>query len=219
MSGRPQDSRGSESASPIVRKRPWYLIAALICAWVFGASAANEGCTTVSFYKAEHSELGASGLEHARETDRGAVDKITQRYVSVLDDAKKRVFPLGIASLLLGSVMWGLAAGAMAGRRGARTALLQVISVHALVVACAYAITPDVRQATVDARLKLFALEPEPKSLTEREAQRFVREHMSIIPAAALSLHLLGYALVLLALTRRRTREFFEAASPARTET
>jgi hypothetical protein len=197
------------------RKRPWYLILALVCAWVFGASAASEGCATVNFYKSDSSELA---LDQAREVDREAVDKIGQRYASVLEGAKTRMFPLAIASLILGSVMWGLAAGAMAGRNGARAALLQVMSVHALVLVVAFMITPDVRTATVEARVGLLGLVPEPHSVAERDAQRWLRGHLWAVPAAFTAVQLFGYGLVLVALTRRRTREFFEASSTPRTE-
>lgn len=212
----PPEPRRSSNAPPFERKRPWYLILALICAWVFGASAASEGCATVNLYKSDPSDLA---LEQAKQTDREAVEKITQQYVSVLEAAKTRMFPLAIASLLLGSVMWGLAAGAMAGRNGARSALLQVMAVHALVVVLAYAITPDVRAATVEARVGLLGLVPEPRTSAERDAQKWVRGHLWAVPTAFMALQLAGYGLVLLALTRRRTREFFEAASATRTET
>jgi len=213
QAGEPGEPRRSSNAPSSLeqRKRPWYLILALVFAWVFGASAASEGCATVNLYKSDPSELA---LEQAKEVDREAVDKITQRYVSVLEGAKTRMFPLAIASLLLGSVMWGLAAGAMAGRNGARSALLQVMAVHALVLVLAFAITPDVRAATVEARVGLLGLVPEPKTSAERDAQKWVRAHLWAVPAAFTAVQLIGYGLVLLALTRRRTREFFEASPP-----
>ena len=211
----PPEPRRSSAAPPFERKRPWYLVIALVCAWVFGASAASEGCATVNLYKTDPSDLV---LDQTKEVDREAMDKITTRYVSVLEGAKTRMFPLAIASLLLGSVMWGLAAGAMAGRNGARSALLQVMSVHALVIVIAYMITPDVRAATVEARLGMLTLFPEPRSGPEREAQKWLRGHLWAVPAAFTSVQLVGYGLVLVALTRRRTREFFDAARPPRTE-
>ncbi len=208
----PPEPRRSSYAPPMLRKRPWYLVLALICAWVFGASAASEGCATVNLYKSDATEL-TLGQADKEPVDKEAVDKIAQRYVTVLEGAKPRMFPLAIASLLLGSVMWGLAAGAMAGRRGARSGLLQVMTVHALVLLIAYAITPDVRAATIEARGGLLALVPEPSKPVERDAQRWVRAHLWAIPAAFMGLQLTGYGLVLLALTRRRAREFFDAGA------
>jgi len=213
------ESSMSTSARPALgRKRPWYLILALVCAWVFGASAMNEGCSTVGFYKTDRSELTSTVQELAKDADRDAVAQITNGYFSVMDGAKNRVFPLGVASLLLGGVMWGFAAGAMAGRAGARSSLLQVICVHATVVVLAFMLTPDVRAAVVDADMKLSSLQPEPHSAPLREARRLLREHRALVPVIGMSLHLFGYGLVLLALTRRRSREFFDAASAARAE-
>ena len=37
-------------------KRPWYLVAALVAGWVLGATAMNEGCNTIAFYRGEERE-------------------------------------------------------------------------------------------------------------------------------------------------------------------
>ena len=43
----------SRSPQDLRSKRPWYLVLALIGAWVFGASGFVDGCSTVAFYRAE----------------------------------------------------------------------------------------------------------------------------------------------------------------------
>jgi hypothetical protein len=203
------------SAPPNVRKRPWYLVAALVGAWILGATAMNEGCYEISYYKTpDHAELVQAEAEtFGRDADHTAVVQALEHYFSVIDGAKTRVFPLAIAALLLGAAMWALAAGAMASRSGARTALVQVISVHALVIVLAFAITPDVRAAEAEEISRRAALTtPMPPPGPMRDARRFVMDHSRFIPILRRSLRLISYALVLVALTRRRTREFFEAA-------
>jgi hypothetical protein len=174
----------------------------------------NDGCNEVSYYKTnDHTELVQTQAEaFSRDVDQTAVMQVMERYFGVIDGAKNRVFPLAVAALLLGAAMWGLAAGAMAGRNGARTALVQVIAVHAAVIVLAYAITPDVRAAEAEANSKLAALTPMPRAGPVREARRFIIEHSRVLPVLQRSLRIIGYALVLVALTRRRSREFFEAA-------
>lgn len=202
-----------------MRKRPWYLVAALIAAWVFGAGAISDGCDGISFYRANRTSFVGTVQDRTEAADCDAVAAITERYFGVMDVAKPRVFPLAVASLLLGAAMWGLAAGAMVGRGGARSTLLQVISVHGAVVVLAYVLTPDVRQAMTTAQIELAALQPEPAAAAMRAARQTATKYLSLVPLVATSLHLAGYGLVLLALTRRRAREFFEAGGAARSET
>jgi hypothetical protein len=174
----------------------------------------SDGCNEVSYFKtADRTELVQTQAEaFGRDADQTAVVEVMERYFGVVDSAKSRIFPLAVAALLLGAAMWGFAAGAMAGRGGARTALVQIIFVHALVIVLAFAITPDVRAAEATANSQLAALTPMPRAGPVREARRFLIDHSGVIPVLQRSLRLIGYALVLVALTRRRTREFFEAA-------
>jgi hypothetical protein len=203
------------ASSGAARKRPWYLVAALVGAWILGATAMNKGCAEIAYYKAtDHAELVQAEAEtFGPEADHTAVVQAIERYCGVKDGARSRVFPLAVSAFLLGAAMWSLAAGAMANRDGARSALVQVIAVHALVLVLAFAITPDVRAAEAERISKHAALTaPMPRAGPLRVLQRTVIEHSSVIPVLEQSLRLICYALVLVALTRRRTREFFEAA-------
>jgi hypothetical protein len=174
-----------------------------------------EGCNDIGIYKLDRHELTSTWLERARDVDQDAAGKIATRYFDALDAAKERVFPIGVAWFLLGAAMWGLAAGAMAGRGGARAGLVQVLLVHAVVIGVGYALTADVRRADLDARLAMASLEPAP-SPSEREAVRFASEHRTAFMLLPRVLRFVAYGLVLVALTRRRTREFYEAAAAAR---
>jgi hypothetical protein len=200
------------------RKRPWFLVAAIVGAWIFGAGAMTDGCNNIGFYKADRGEVTRTVQDLAKEADRDAVATIAERYFGAMDAARGRVFPLAAGSLILGAAMWGLAAAAMLGRRGARTALVQVILVHGLVVVLAYVATADVRTAATNADIQLALMQPEPKTAQLREARRLMRDYRHVMPLIATAMHLAGYSLLLLALTRRRTLEYFEAATPTRSE-
>jgi hypothetical protein len=185
------------------KKRPWYLILALVSAWIFGAMAMTGGCDDIGFYQADRSELTRTVQERMHDADREAVAAATDKFFDAMDLAKRRAFPLGVAALLLGAAMWGLAAGAMVGRQGARTALVQVILVHAALVVLGYLILPDVRAAHTEADVRLAMLAPAPTDALQ-DARRIYVAARPKLPLVWMSLHLVGYGLVLVALTRRR---------------
>ena len=198
---------------PPARKRPWYLVIALIGAWVFGASGMTDGCSTVAFFKSDRIDASAVVASITDDTNRSAAQGITEEYFASVDAAKARVYPLGVAALLLGAVMWACAAGAMAGRPGARKALIQVLCVQAALVAVGYFLTADVRASALAAEAKLHALDPPSKgSPGLTHALGLLRDGLRS-PATITGLRLLSNGLIIFALTRARTREFFEPAA------
>ena len=196
------------------KKRPWYLVVALIGAWVFGASGMTDGCSTIAFYKSDTIDTASAADAISDDADRAAVKAITEHYFAAVDAAKTRVYPLGVAALLLGATMWGFAAGAMAGRPGARKALLQVLCVQTALVAVGYFLTPDVRAAALDAEAKLRALGGPPKDAGLLHVLGMARSALRN-PAVILGLRITSNMLIVVALTRARTRMFFEATPTA----
>jgi hypothetical protein len=122
-------------------------------------------------------------------SDRAASRERTERFNEVRDQARDREFPLGVATLLLGGAMVATAARSMSGREGARGALVQVTLVRAALVVVAFLLLPDIRAAA-------FAASP-------RDGYVLVG-WMAIEGIACL--------LVVVALTRERSRAFFRAA-------
>jgi hypothetical protein len=209
----------SPSAPPARRgtKRPWYLVCALVLAWLFGAGAMTDGCENIGYFEADRAELTRAAQDRLKDADPDAVAKVTERFFDAMDSAKSRVFPFAVASLLLGAAMWGLAFGAMAGRGGARAALVQVLAVSAVVRVVEYVATPDIRAAHTAADIGLAALSPA-DTPAMKEGRHLYIQHRAKKPTFGLVLHLGLDALLLLALTRRRTREFYEARAAARAE-
>ena len=198
---------------PPARKRPWYLVIALIGAWVFGASGMTDGCSTIAFFKSDRIDASSVVSSISDDQNRAAAEGITEEYFASVEAAKTRVYPLGIAALLLGAVMWAFAAGAMAGRPGARKALLQVLCAQTALVAVSYLLTADVRAAALAAEAKLHALDAPPKDpLGLAHAFGFLREGLRS-PGTIVGLRVLANGLIILALTRARTRAFFEPAA------
>jgi hypothetical protein len=184
-------------------QRPWYLIVALVGAWLLGASGLVNGCNVIAFYKSDLAEeTQASGDESDKLSDlqRAAVQQRDERLLGVLDGARTRVFPIAVAMLLLGGAMVVLSARAMAGREGARGGLVQVAAVQAALIALAYAMTGDVRAAENDLRAA--------------RGERMMRYAAPV----ALGVQTLASALIILALTRPRSRAFYASMEASLSE-
>src|SRR5262249_3283942 len=106
-------------------KRPWYLVAALVAGWLLGANAMSDGCQTIQYYRGEALNMQAPP-ELTDVAARQRVVELAQKYVAVMDAARGRLLPIGVALLVLGAAMVMLSARAMSGRPGARGALVQV---------------------------------------------------------------------------------------------
>lgn len=188
---------------------------ALILAWVFGASGFVDGCNTIVYYK--ESVDPVEGVQSIKDDAmRAEAVAAAERYVKAMNDAKNRAFPLGVAALLLGAVTIAFAARAMAGREGARTGLIQMVTAQTALVFATHFLTPEVQHARVH-------LETVVGTANIREtggqdpvvAERYVRFLARFLPWRAtiyLSVRGLASGLVILALTRARSREFFAAA-------
>jgi hypothetical protein len=94
----PPPPRSSAAAS----KRPWYLVAALIAAWVFGAGSWVDGCNAAAFYKGATVDIAAAAQSLTDAQARDEVIALGTQWLDVWAGAKSRALPLGIASLLLG---------------------------------------------------------------------------------------------------------------------
>src|SRR5258708_34261957 len=119
------------------RKRPWYLVLALLGALALGTTGACSGWTTVAVYREPIDPTFASeGISD--EADRVAVVTRVQTYLQTLDAAKRRGWPIGVATLLLGSAVFVFAMRALGGNGGARAALIQGVLAQAGVSAAAF---------------------------------------------------------------------------------
>jgi hypothetical protein len=137
--------------------------------------------------------------------------------VDALEQDKTRMFPLAVAELLLGMALFALSAGAMAGRPGARSALVQVVTVQAVVVVLMYFLTSHVRIANRELAMAL-----EIPKLSKGNDPQLVEQSIAINRKIAPALEV-GYlvarsivaGLVLVALTRKRSLAYYEPAPEA----
>ena len=205
----------SPSLPPPAQKRPWYLFAALVAGWIYGAQALSEGYDIIAYYRGEQADVHALADDVHDGKTRESITSLADRWVALKDASKGREYPLGVASLLLGGAMILFAARSMAGREGARSALIQVVLVHGGVVVAWYLLTMDATRAWVTfaeaihealARLAGEKIPPE----WERASQAAAR----LGPAIAIAVRSVASGLIILALTRPRARAFFESVPP-----
>jgi hypothetical protein len=197
------------------RKRPWYLVLSLLAALLFGANGARSGWSTVMLYREPiDPSMVVQGITD--EADRAAVVARVDAYVHTLDAAKSRGWPLGVATLLLGVSTLFFAMRAMGGSGGARAVLVQLVVAQAGVNAASYFLLRDVSEAHLrwlEAAEAADIHERVPDKPRADEMSRTADEVLRRATPIWLALQMLGSTLVVVALTRRRSRDFFDAAA------
>jgi hypothetical protein len=194
---------------------------ALIGALVLGAGCWTEGCDRLRFYKTPAFYAGEPdpgqvlNASIKSDDDRQRAEALYARFVEVAEHARKRAFPLAAATWVLGAALLALASRGLTGRTNTRSALLQVVIAQAAVVGATHFITPDLRNAELDWQVERTLIHQR-ETLTPEQYQQampVMASARSVGVPAWLVVRTLLSALIAFALTRPRSREFFEAAS------
>jgi hypothetical protein len=199
------------------RKRPFYVVLALLGALALGTTAARSGWATVAMYR-EPLDSSVAGRGVSDEADRAALVARFDAYVHTVDAARSRGWPLGVGMLVLGSAILLFSMRALGGSKGARSALVQLVVAHAALSAASYWLLGDVLEAELrwhEATQAAEIHENFPQQEHADEVLRMSARVLRVVPRVELALGALSSALVVLALTRRRAREFFDAAPEA----
>jgi hypothetical protein len=195
-------------------KRPRYLVLALIVAMVFGAGCWTEGCARLAFYRGERDLSQALHAGIKSDTDRARAEGLFKRFTDISDDARGRAIPMAAATFVLGAALLALAARGLAGKTNTRSALVQVVTAQALLAILAFYLTRDIRNAELDWDLERRLIEQHetlPADQYDRVAP-MMRGMRPYLLSGGLIFRSIASALIVLALTRPRSREFFEAA-------
>ena len=208
----------SPPPAPSPRTRPWFLLVALVMSSLFGATSFVDGWSIISYYRTSDVDMSAVVRGVDDDGDRARAQVALERYVEALDHDKSRMFPLAAAELLLGLALFTMSAGAMGGRPGARAALVQLIGVQAVVVIIMFGLTARVRVANRDLGSVVGAAQlrksgSDPKVIEESLA--ISRKLAPGVEIGYVTLRSLAAGLVLVALTRRRSRAYFEPSAEA----
>jgi len=189
-------------------KRPWYLVAALVASWVYGVLAFSEGWDAMT----DRPDIEAATDPIADPGLRQRALEAGRHWLGLKDASRGRELPVDVAKFVLGGVMVLLVARSMAGRNGARGALVQVVAVHGAVVLAGFLVSRGVLAADVEFQTLLMQAAPRPFDDPEKVAMsRRIFEYA--VPIAVLARTAFSAAIVI-ALTRRRTLAFFREAQP-----
>jgi hypothetical protein len=198
-------------------KRPFYLVLALLAALTLGTLGSCGGWAQVVEYRDGVSTEAFTG-NIAREDDRAAVAARAEAYVRTFDAAEPRGYPLAVAALLLGGAIVFFSMRAMGGSSGARSALVQLVIAQTLLGAGSYWVLRDVYKSNlqlVDAQQAAMTRDQIPDRQTADEVVRLNAGMIRVMVPVLIGLRVLGSALIVVALTRRRARDFFDAATAA----
>ena len=198
------------------RKKPWYLVVALLGGLAFGVGGGCDGYRAITFYKNPSLDPASLVQGIANDIDRNLVAKAFEAWLAAMDMAKGRVFPIGVAALLVGAALIVFALRAMAARPGARGVLMQLVFVQAALGIASYVLQKDVRAAEQGFHAAVIEAQAHEGVADRVEAEKVARLAVatnSWLPPVYLALRTLGSILIIIAMTRPRSREFFDAPS------
>jgi hypothetical protein len=183
----------------------------MILTWFVGVNGMNMGFSTAARIRAG-TMPDISTIVHDAGTMADVVEYGALCAVRATLDHPRITFPLAIGELILSGLLVVASGLAMGGRRGARGLALQAILANALFAILHFALTPFVRAATVDGMLRALG------TISLPQEQRAALANAAFYHwglRMQLGFHLGALALGALALTRARTKTFFEAVARA----
>ena len=188
----------------------------MLLTWLVGIHGMTTGCATVGYLRDGHlPDIQAleTTLGESRDPLQSLVLVGEMARLRASADAHAVTFPLGAAKLVLGGFLLVASGHALTGRKGARGLALQALVANAGFAAVEYVLMRGVRAVWIEdvvrAAAALPSLDPDQGFLLYRafwwwiERVRFAVFDVGLFVVAAF------------ALTRRRTKLFFEAAEAA----
>jgi hypothetical protein len=205
------------SRAPSPTKRPWYLFAALVAGWIYGAQALSEGYEAIAFYRGEQVDVHTVADQIPDTKLRDVAVAAGEHWLAAKQSSQGRELPIGVATLLLGAAMVLLSARSMTGREGARSALVQVVLVHAGVVIAGFFLTMSVARASAEFQ-KYLVEGAAAQGINDPTLQARVDHMYDWVSRASvpfgIAVQTIFSGLIVLALTRPRVRAFFPASPP-----
>jgi hypothetical protein len=202
------------------RKRPWYLVVALVLVSLTGVTAAADGCGMVGYYRGTLPLVDQPIGDGVTDEDRQMIQAAALQVETAREQDRHILFPLAAGGLVLGMAMFAFATAAMAGRDGARRAVTQLVAVRAVMLCVEFATTKREREA--EQELRRAHLVADIHATHNVQAEQVIAQSDASLKRLGPSLavggvvvRILAFGLVVLALTRQRTRQFYEAAGEA----
>jgi hypothetical protein len=181
---------------------------------IFGAECWTEGCGRLGFYRGERDIGTTMNAAVKSDDDRARAEALYQRFTEIADENRSRTIPMAAAVFVLGAALLAFAARGLAGKTNSRKVLVQVVTAQALVMVLSFFVAKSYRNAQADWEWEIQLI---------RQHERLPpEEYVKVVPMMKgmrtfasptwLVIRTLASALVVYALTRQRSREFFEAA-------
>jgi len=191
-------------------------VVALVAALVFGAGCWTEGCGRLGFLRGEtdqHTKLISTIQDDA---ERARSEAAYQHFVDVADMQRGRAVPMAAATFVLGAALLALAARGLAGKSNTRSALMQVVAAQAVVVVASFFATREMWRAEANWQYETILMQQReqlPPDTYSRVAVPVFRAMQDWGAPGWLVFRTVASGLILVALSRPRSREFFEAAA------
>jgi hypothetical protein len=195
------------------RKRPWYLVLAVIGAMGMGTMGACVGQEGIEIYQVSNDPTVLTQV-FSDATDRAAVASQFEALLHAVDAAKSRGWPLSVMILLLGIAVFVAAFRTLRGSPGARSILVQLIIAQAAANVAGYWLMRDAVSAYIQFRqtVGLAVLHMRPDR-TREEDQALRSDALIRGFPVSIAFGTMASALIVVGLTRRRSLEYFEAAA------
>jgi hypothetical protein len=200
------------------KKRPWYLVFALVLSAMFGACSWNGSCERVMVYR-NQVQLHATPITKVGPTDeeRAVIRQREQELYDARDASRKVGLPLAIVASVLGAAIVFFTARLIANRAGAKPFLMQVLAVQFVIAAVAHVALADFDRAEQRLRMehtKLISkgvkwMQVPPGEEAEQERLYGAMRHVILALRGVATLGML------VAFSRKRTADFFDSALTA----
>lgn len=186
----------------------------MVLTWCVGVRGLMAGCSSVAYLRGSTVPDIATAQRNAEVA--GDVQEFVALFNAVTLDAMHRMervmLPLSLAQALL-AVMLVIASGlTMGSRPGGRRLAIQALAANAILTVVTYVLTRDVRATAIDAVINAFqTLSPDLPQRAVLPSRQMLWWGGRIIAAGEIG----TLALAAFALTRARTRTYFDAVARA----
>jgi hypothetical protein len=203
--------------------RPWYLVAAMVLVWLIGVQGLTDAFTTLLYLRKGHLP-DVEELTRAIVNDENPLAAVFSLHdnarLRALGEAMSLALPLTAAQLVLSGLLVISSGMAMSGRPGARSLALQALFANVVLAVTSFVLLRGARYAWIDAVTRVGEVLPRLPGATPEQQQGWemwigrgmwlwwARLKLALIDVGAL-------LLAAIALTRSRTKTFFEAVRRA----
>jgi hypothetical protein len=199
--------------------RPWYFVVAMTLMWVSGVVSATSGCSTFSYLRGDHEIIDR--LQESRARTQHPAMKVElhseEARLQALAKQHRSAFPVSVARILLGIVLTLVSGAALAGRSSARMLGVQIVMANLVLALLSYWLQGQVREAMLQVvtthAVDALGVVPGMSIDASSELYRAMWAWRDRLRFAAFELALPLFALY--ALTRPRTKAFFDAVAAA----